>query len=244
MALWQNPADGSDWVYVGTRQHDKYDFTTVDAVSDRCAREARAGLEHDAGQHGRLRVTPDGRHAGGMFPWPGAGVADVANKTWKKFGEGCYTSLTYARGPLFWYFDGAHRNVTMVDVDAGTRWMVNINGAPGFDGAEVSHPRWTNHPRFLTITGPYNQGGANQSRTGGKQTEVYLGRFSAGLLEGRGVGAGDKQRLRRFASRRLDRRRPQPASAAAGRPDRTGQRAQRRDGRPAAAPARRPGAWC
>ena len=57
--------------------------------------------------------------------------------------------------------------------------MVNLTNAPGFEGAEVSHPRWTNHPRFLTITGPYNQGGANQSRTGGKQTEVYVGRFSA-----------------------------------------------------------------
>ena len=57
--------------------------------------------------------------------------------------------------------------------------MVNINDAPGFDGAEVFHPRWTNHPRFLTISGPYNQGGANQARTGGKQVEVYVGRFSA-----------------------------------------------------------------
>jgi hypothetical protein len=67
----------------------------------------------------------------------------------------------------------------MVDVDAGSRWMVNINDAPGFEGAEVNHPRWTNHPRFLTITGPYNQGGPNQARAGGRQTEVYLGRFSA-----------------------------------------------------------------
>ena len=57
--------------------------------------------------------------------------------------------------------------------------MVNINSAPGFDGAEVFHPRWTNHPRFLAISGPYNQGGANQVRSGGKQAEVYLGRFSA-----------------------------------------------------------------
>ena len=29
--------------------------------------------------------------------------------------------------------------------------MVNINDAPGFDGAEVYHPRWTNHPRFFVI---------------------------------------------------------------------------------------------
>ena len=67
----------------------------------------------------------------------------------------------------------------MVDVDTSARWMVNINGAPGFDGAEVSHPRWTNHPRFFAISGPYNQGGANQVRSGGKQVEIYLGRFSA-----------------------------------------------------------------
>jgi hypothetical protein len=57
--------------------------------------------------------------------------------------------------------------------------MVNINDAPGFGAAEVNHPRWTNHPRFLTITGPYNQGGPNQARAGGRQTEVYLGRFSS-----------------------------------------------------------------
>ena len=100
-----------------------------------------------------FEVSPDGRHAGGMFPWPGAGIADLKNKTWRKFGEGCFTSMTRVRGPLFWYFDGAHRNVTMVDAEAGTKWMVNLNGAPGFDGAEVSHPRWTNHPRFLAITG-------------------------------------------------------------------------------------------
>ncbi len=67
----------------------------------------------------------------------------------------------------------------MVDVDTDARWMVNINHAPGFDGAEVFHPRWTNHPRFLAISGPYNQGGANQARTGGNQAEVYVGRFSA-----------------------------------------------------------------
>jgi hypothetical protein len=57
--------------------------------------------------------------------------------------------------------------------------VVNVNNAPGFDGAEVSGPRWANHPRFLAISGPYNQGGPNQVRTGGKQVEVYLGRFSA-----------------------------------------------------------------
>jgi hypothetical protein len=178
MALWRNPADGSDWVYAGT-ENTQYDFAKVwrfpiDAPDTR-------ELVWDAtlvSMEG-FSVSADGRQAGGMWPWPNAGVADIASRTWTKFGEGCWTSFSYARGPLFWYFDGAHRNVTMIDVDTRTRWMVNINGAPGFDGAEVSHPRWTNHPRFLTLSGPYNQGGTNQVRSGGKQVEIYLGRFSA-----------------------------------------------------------------
>jgi hypothetical protein len=128
-----------------------------------------------------FNVSPDGRLAGGLWPWPDAGVAELPNGQVTKFGEGCWTGLTFARGPMFWYFDGAHRNVTMVDVDARTRWVVNLNGVDGFAGAEVSGPRWTNHPRFLTMTGPYNQGGPNQVRSGGPQVEVYVGRLSDDL---------------------------------------------------------------
>jgi hypothetical protein len=178
MALWENPSDGSEWVYAGN-DHEKFRFATVTRFPIDAPAKGELVWNATTVSFEGFGVTPDGRYLSGMFPWPGAGLADVASKTWKKLGEGCYTSLCYARGPLFWYFDGAHRNVTIVDVDAGTRWMVNLNNAPGFEGAEVSHPRWTNHPRFLTLTGPYNQGGGNQSRTGGKQTEVYVGRFSA-----------------------------------------------------------------
>ncbi len=177
LTLWQNPVDGQDWVYVGTDAV-KYDFKTVSRFPLNAPEKRELVWDTTLVSMEGFEVSPDGRHAGGMFPWPGAGIADLKNKTWRKFGEGCFTSMTRVRGPLFWYFDGAHRNVTMVDAEAGTKWMVNLNGAPGFDGAEVSHPRWTNHPRFLAITGPYNQGGDNQSRTGGKQTEVYLGRFT------------------------------------------------------------------
>jgi hypothetical protein len=79
---------------------------------------------------------------------------------------------------MFWYFDGAHRNLTLVDSRTKKRWTVPINQAPGFQNPEVYHPRWTNHPRFIAMSGPYNQGGANQVRSGGAQTEIWLGRFS------------------------------------------------------------------
>jgi hypothetical protein len=177
LALWENPADGSEWVYVAT-DNKKNDFATVtrfplDAPDRRELVWNKSLVSADT-----FQVSADGRYAGAQFPWPKAGIAELPNGPVKRLGDGCWTGLNSARGPLFWYFDGAHRNLTMVDVDTDARWMVNINHAPGFNGAEVFHPRWTNHVRFLVISGPYNQGGANQARTGGKQVEVYLGRFS------------------------------------------------------------------
>jgi hypothetical protein len=177
MAVWQNPLDGSEWVYAGN-ENKQYDFAKVTRFPIDAPDKRELVWDKTLVSMEGFAVTADGRYAGGMWPWPSAGVADLTRKTWKKLGEGCWTSLSHARGPLFWYFDGAHRNVTMVDVDTSARWMVNLNGAPGFDGAEVSHPRWTNHPRFFTLSGPYNQGGTNQVRSGGKQVEIHIGRFS------------------------------------------------------------------
>jgi hypothetical protein len=69
--------------------------------------------------------------------------------------------------------------LTVVDIDRDERWKVSINNAPGIDGYEIYHPRWANHPRFLTLTGPYTVGsGANKIRGGGPQVEIYLGRFA------------------------------------------------------------------
>jgi len=126
-----------------------------------------------------FQVSDDGRLAGGLFPWPAAGVVELPKGEWDRKGRGCWTSLSAGTNPLFWYFDGAHRNVTIVDLGRAERWQVNINNAPGVQGYEIYHPRWANHPRFLTITGPYTVGGkANKIRGGGRQVEIYLGRFS------------------------------------------------------------------
>jgi hypothetical protein len=177
LAVWENPVDDSEWIYAGS-DNTKHDFATVtrfpiDSPDKRELVWNAAPVSMDT-----FQVSADGRFAGGLFPWPNAGIADLKKGTVTRLGDGCWTALARARGPLFWYFDGAHRNLTMVDVAAESRWMVNINAAPGFDGAEVYFPRWTNHPRFMTIAGPYNQGGPNQARTGGPQVEVYVGRFS------------------------------------------------------------------
>lgn len=178
-ATWQNPSDSGEWLYAGIdAAPGKLDFPTVVRfpIDNPSAREVvwnKTLVSADT-----FQVSPDGRHAGGLFPWPYAGVAELPNGELHKLGEGCWTGLASVRGPVMWYFDGAHRNLTLVDIRSDKRWVVNINGVPGFGNDEVYHPRWTNHPRFMVMSGPYNLGGDNQVRSGGTQTEVWLGRFS------------------------------------------------------------------
>jgi hypothetical protein len=176
--VWESPFDGTPWVYAGT-ENDKGNFAKVTRFPIDAPDKRELVWDKTMVSMDTFEVSADGRHAGGLFHWPRAGIAELPNKSVTRLGDGCWTSLTNARGPLFWYFDGAHRNVTMVDVRTRNRWMVNLNGAPGFNGAEVFHPRWSNHSRFMTLSGPYNQGGTNQARTGGKQVEIHIGRFSA-----------------------------------------------------------------
>jgi hypothetical protein len=183
LAVWADPVDGREWVYVGSdkdmREALRYDFATVTRmpIDDPSAREVVWNRSLVSGD--TFQVSADGRYAGGLFPWPDAGVAELPNGSVRKLGEGCWTAMSTVRGPIMWYFDGAHRNLTLVDIRSDKRWAVSINRVPGFGNDEVYHPRWSNHPRFLAMSGPYNLGGANQVRTGGPQTEVYLGRFSA-----------------------------------------------------------------
>ena len=180
LSVWASPADGREWIYIGTdnKRGQEGDFATVTRVllDDPNTRELvwnKSLVSSDS-----FQVSADGRYAGGLFPWPAAGVAELPNGSVRTLGDGCWTAMSTVRGPIMWYFDGAHRNLTLVDIRSEKRWVVNINRVPGFGNDEVYHPKWTNHPRFLAMSGPYNLGGANQVRSGGTQTEVYLGRFA------------------------------------------------------------------
>ena len=180
LAVWEETANGRDWVYVGTdnSSKDPGNFHTVTRfpVDDPAARQLVWNKTLVSGD--TFQVSGDGRTAGGLFPWPNAGIARLPNGDLRIWGEGCWTAFRDAGAGLFWYFDGSHRNVIMVDQARDRKWTVPLNRAPGFENPEVYHPRWANHPRFVAISGPYNRGGPNQVRTGGTQAEIYLGRFS------------------------------------------------------------------
>ena len=184
LAVWTEPATGHEWVYVGV------DPRNTDPL--RPAYHAIRRYRLNDPEIGELvwdvrpvnddgfQLSADGRYASALFPWPNAGVADLSAGTWKRLAHGCWTALARDDSHVFWYFDAQHRNLTLVDVDTDRRWTVNINGAPGINGYEVYHPRWTNEPKFLVLTGPYTVGDHdNRIRGGGRQVEVYLGRFNA-----------------------------------------------------------------
>ena len=183
LTVWANPDDATEWVYIGSDpdeadpdSHRRIHRHRVDRPEDVELVWDRLPVNSDG-----FQVSRDGRMAAALAPWPDAGVLELPNGEWRPLGNGCWTALARDDSHLFWYFDGQHRNLTIVDTDAeeDRRWTVNINGAPGIDGFEVYHPRWSNHPRFLTMTGPYTVGGAdNKIYGGGHAVEIYVGRFS------------------------------------------------------------------
>lgn len=134
-----------------------------------------------------IQLSRDGKILGGLFPWPNGGILRTGTKQFERYGRGCWTSMSPDNSKLLWIFDGLHRNVQMYDVDRGGNWKVNINGAPGVGGFEVYHPRWSNHPNYFVLTGPYEKGdGGNKIGGGGEKVEVYVGRFdkNARFVEG------------------------------------------------------------
>lgn len=178
--VWRDPVGGRDWVYVGT-EPDKYDFARVWRVRLDDARVRELVWDRTPVSSDTFAVSADGRMAAGLFPWPAAGVAQLPNGPWRRITDGCWTSLADAGRRLFWSFDEGHRGLTLVDLQDNRQWVVPINDAPGFNGAEVYHPRWSNDPRILVLSGPYTLGGpyANKVRAGGTQVEIWAGRFSA-----------------------------------------------------------------
>ena len=56
---------------------------------------------------------------------------------------------------LFSVFKGTHKALTMIDPVTKKSWQVPLTQTPGYKNQPSYHPRWSNHPRFLTMTGPY-----------------------------------------------------------------------------------------
>lgn len=185
--FWRDPATRTDWVYA-VQEWDRSAKTTSDPK-----RLVRLPLLHPEKieqiyddtrlDYDNIQLSRDGTMASGGFPWPNAGVFLFENGTvaTKKLRNGCWPSCAPDNSHVSWVFDGNHRSATFFSGDGAKSWVVDFN-PPNTGRREMFHPRWTNHPRFLAITGPYKSKSGNAIKGGGgRSAEVYLGRFSPAL---------------------------------------------------------------
>ncbi|HBG18030.1 MAG TPA: hypothetical protein DDY32_01750, partial [Desulfobulbaceae bacterium] len=187
VAVWQDPKPSlllrrtTTWVYClsGTQPENKYGSAQPlyrFALDNPKKKELLWNKTNLAWSN--IQLSRDGELMGGLFPWPDGGVLWTKDKRFQRLGKGCWTSLSPDNSKLLWIFDGLHRNLQIHDVPGGKSWNVKINGAPGIGGYEVYHPRWSNHPRYFVLTGPYVKGeGGNKIGGGGEKVEIYIGRF-------------------------------------------------------------------
>jgi len=179
-ALWQDPQTGEIWVYgkdeVGRQTNAVLRYPLL---APRRQEVIWSKTDSQLTTPGSLQVAADGRTMAMNMPWPISGVALSGDGPWTNNANGCWPGMAPDHSYLSWTFDGTHRNLIMRDPVKDREWKVPLASAPGVEGFQTYHPRWSNHPRVMTMTGPYDAGERkNKLTAGGSQVEVYVGRFS------------------------------------------------------------------
>jgi hypothetical protein len=178
--VWADPKTSETWVYAGTQvgKLDSINFKSLRRILLDGGSRWEPVWDKTEISPDNFQLSADGTFAAGEFPWPHAGTADLAAKTWRKRADGCWASIAPDNSGLCWVFDGPHRNVYLYPRTTSSNWKVSLNTVPGFGNYEVFHPRWSNHVRYLVITGPYKvKTSVNFIAGGGPDVEVYVGRF-------------------------------------------------------------------
>ena len=192
LCTWRDPSEKTEWVVVGQRlgRAGSYFYRNLTRVRLDEPSVSRPVWSRTRVSPDNFQLSRDGDFAAGVFPWPNGGLARLAPPSLTHLGKGCWASLAPDNSRLAWVFDGPHRHLRLSTPADGPKWKVAVDQIVGSGsiktraatagrGAEMFHPRWSNHVRYLVLTGPYNRKGPiNVISGGGPQVEVYLARFS------------------------------------------------------------------
>lgn len=171
-ALWRDPSDGRIFLYaqeergIHTNPLVRFPIDEPDQLEPVWDKSRIEILTP-----GSFHLSRDGKWAAALFPWPRSGIASLPNGGMEKHRDGCWPGIAPDDSGVHWTFDGSHRILMFNRPGRDEYWKVNLSGAPGMDGEKVYHPRWTNHPAFLVMTGPYPENGKRPSN-------VVIGKFS------------------------------------------------------------------
>ncbi len=192
-AVWRDPSSGKEWVYFQDRFDGDNSSRRIKRLNLNNPREVE--LVWQGSQTNMLwgSISSDGKRIGGSWPWKttgviapdyrGGGRGEFYASSNGCYQQGCWASLTPDSTYRFAVFDDAHRNWLVWDSPTGAKRMVTLNSAPGIDGWEIYHPKFSNHPQFIVLTGPYSIGpmGGNNIGAGGPQVDVYFGKVDSGF---------------------------------------------------------------
>lgn len=158
IAVWKDPETAIEWVYM--RPHKTRSWFSKSKPIRRLQIDhpdiAEEVWNKKSVSWGWLQLSADGTHAATVMFWPSSGMVTIPFGEFTKFDKGCWTAMAPDNSYRMWVFDGDHRTVKMYNVRGERLCRVDIHQAPGVNGWEIYHPRWSNHLRYMTVTGPYS----------------------------------------------------------------------------------------
>ncbi len=192
-AVWFDPANSKEWVYFqegGDGDNDPFPMKRINL--DNTNEVELVWDDNDTNAYW-MAISSDGARIASSWPWPqcgsavpsydGSGGGNIYIPDNGYYTSGCWTTITPDTNYRIGVFDGPHRGWLVWDWPPGTMRLLDLHSAPGIAGWEIYHPKMSNNPRFLAITGPYSNGtmGDNNIGAGGTQIEIYLGKLDAGF---------------------------------------------------------------
>lgn len=181
--VWRNPENGGTWIYAVKSLKDGAGPNPDGAelvrfpLNDPQKEESvwsRGMITTD-----NLQVNRAGTASSALVPWPNAGRFDFQARQFVRLTTGCWPSLAPDDSGLSWVFDGKHEHLRMFLPGLRDSWKVDISHADTMKGRAGYHPRWSNHPRIVTFTGPFR----GRIHSGGKGVEVVVARLNAAMTK-------------------------------------------------------------
>ena len=179
--VWSDPSTHQTWVYAFTslrpgisfnpEGHRLFRFPLTQPDKEEVVWE-QGMMSGD-----NIQLNRGGTVASGLIPWPNAGTFDFKSGQFTRYRNGCWPSLAPDDSGVVWVFDGSHQNLRFFLPGLDGNWRVPMDQAEGLQGKAAYHPRWSNHPRMITFTGPHNKS-ADQ---GHDKISVILARFNDSL---------------------------------------------------------------
>ncbi|HEY2574363.1 MAG TPA: hypothetical protein VGH65_09845, partial [Verrucomicrobiaceae bacterium] len=184
LSVWRDPATGLEWVYCGrklrghrtasdVRQLWRFQLNAPD-------KQEMAYDDTPVSASDNVQLSRDGKRACALLPWPKGGIIkfDDNPPSGMKLTNGCWPSMAPDNSKVSWVFRGDHRSAIFFADDGERSWRVSFDAPCNVQG-ESYHPRWSNHARFMTLTGPYLAKKGEMPIHGSEnRPEVYLGRFN------------------------------------------------------------------